>query len=201
MSTTERQGDGRANLASVTREDWILGGLALMLAIDLLFFPWFDFTIGAGGITFSLSSTATGSPSGWLGVLAMFCALAFVADLAVERLSPQTKVPSIGDSRAATRLALAAGAAACIALKFLFHVHFSRFGWGFYLAVVLAAALVYFAVQARQAELDMPRSERGRRAATPGAGPSRGAAGAGPSRGTPGPAPSRPVRPTKPPTT
>ncbi len=143
------------------RDDRILGGLALALAIDLLFFPWFDFTIGAGTITFSLTSTATGSPSGWLGVLAMFCAVLVVVDVAVERLSPQTHVPAIGGSRAATRLALAAAAAACLALKFLLHVHFSRLGWGFYLGAVLVAALVYFAVQARQAELGAPRAPAG----------------------------------------
>ncbi len=158
------------NLENVKRDDWILGGLALVLAIDLLFFPWFDFTIGAGAISFSLTSTATGSPSGWLGILAMFCAVAVVVDLAVERLSPQTHVPAIGDSRTATRLALAAGAAACITFKFLLHVHFSRFGWGFYLGAVLVAALVYAAVQSREAELGAPRAPTGSPRPTAGSG-------------------------------
>jgi hypothetical protein len=38
-----------------------------------------------------------------------------------------------------------------VVLKFLFHIHFSLFGWGFYADVIVAAALVYFAAQARVA--------------------------------------------------
>ena len=41
----------------------------------------------------------------------------------------------------------AQAAAAFMALKFVLHIHFSYFGWGFYLGVVLAAALVYLAGQ------------------------------------------------------
>jgi hypothetical protein len=50
-----------------------------------------------------------------------------------------------------TRFVLALVAAFFMALKFLFHIHFSLFGWGFYLGVVLVALLVYFTMQARQA--------------------------------------------------
>jgi hypothetical protein len=159
------------NLDNVTRDDWIVGGLALLLAIDLLFFPWFDITVGAGVITLSATFTATGSPDGWLGVVAMLCALAVVADLAVERLSPQTHVPAIGDSRTTTRFVLAAAAAACLALKFLLHIHFSLFGWGFYFGVAVVAALVYFAAQARRAEPRIPTAPTGTPGPTAPAGP------------------------------
>jgi hypothetical protein len=50
---------------------------------------------------------------------------------------------------------LAIVAAAFVALKFLLHIHFSYFSWGFYLGVVLTIALVYLAVQARNAP-DVP---------------------------------------------
>ena len=30
------------NLDSFSRDDWILGGVALLLVIDLLFLPWFS---------------------------------------------------------------------------------------------------------------------------------------------------------------
>jgi hypothetical protein len=133
------------NLENVTRDDWIVGGLALVLAIFLLVLPWFDLSVGP----FSATLTATDGPDGWLGILAVIAALAVVADLAIERLSPQTEIPALGDSRTNTRFILAAVAAGFVALKFLFHIHFDLFGWGFYVNVILTAALVYVAYQAR----------------------------------------------------
>jgi hypothetical protein len=139
------------NVDSFSRDDWILAGLALLLAIDLLFLPWFDITVSAGAFSVSATSTATGSPDGWLGILAVLAAVGVAVDVGLERLSPQTQVPAIGGSRTSTRFILAAAAAGFVALKFLFHIHFSLFGFGFWAAVVLAAALVAFASRARQA--------------------------------------------------
>lgn len=139
------------NVNNVSRDDWILGGLALLLAIDLLFLPWFDISVGGGAISLSVTSTATGSPDGWIGVLAVLAALAVLGDLAIERLSPQTQVPAIGGSRTTTRFILAAVAAGFVALKFIVHIHFSLFGAGFWLAVVLTIAFVVSALRARQA--------------------------------------------------
>ncbi|MGH2890592.1 MAG: hypothetical protein ACRDNJ_13305 [Solirubrobacteraceae bacterium] len=129
------------NSSPISRDDWILGGVALLLVIDLLFLPWF--TAGP----FSL--TATDAPDGWLGILGVLAALALIVDLVVERLSPQSTVPSIGGSRTQTRFALAAATALFVALKFLFHIHFSLFGFGFWAAVVLTIALVLFTLRAR----------------------------------------------------
>ena len=133
------------SLESMKREDLALGGIALLLVIDLLFLPWFEIGIGP----FSVSSTATGAPDGWLGVIAVLAALALIVDLVIERLSPGTTVPAIGGSRAATRLALAGAVALFVALKFLFHIHFGLFAFGFWLAVVLTGALVFLAFRAR----------------------------------------------------
>jgi hypothetical protein len=71
-----------------------------------------------------------------------------VADLGLERLGG-LELPTIGGSRAGTRLVLACAAAGFVALKFVFHIHFSLFGFGFWAAVVLSAALVVSAVRAR----------------------------------------------------
>jgi hypothetical protein len=139
------------NLDNVTRDEMIVGGLAILLAISLLLFPWFDFSVTVGAFTASATATATGAPDGWLGILALLAALAVVADLAIEKFSPQTHVPLIGDSRANTRFILAAISAGFVALKFLFHIHFSLFGWGFYVTVIVTGALVYFAAQQRLA--------------------------------------------------
>jgi small basic protein len=134
------------NLENVQRDDWILGGVALLLVIDLLFLPWFSISVGP----FSATLTATDDPSGWLGILAVLVAIALIADLAIERLSPQTTLPQV-TSRTHTRFILACVTAVFVALKFLFHIHFSDFGFGFWAAVLLTIALVYFAVQARNA--------------------------------------------------
>lgn len=133
-------------LDNVTRDDWLLAGVALLLVIDLLFLPWFSVSFGP----LSVTSTATGAPDGWLGVLAVLSALALIADLGIERLAPQTRLPAVRDSRTTTRVVLAGVTALFVVLKFLFHVHFSLFGFGFWLAVVLTAGLVVFALRSHR---------------------------------------------------
>jgi hypothetical protein len=138
------------NLENVRREDWILGGVALLLAIDLLFFPWFHISVGIGAFSVSADSSGTGAPDGWLGVLAVLASLLVLVDLLAERLAPEAEIPALGGSRVMTRFVFAVAAAVFMLLKFLFHIHFSLFGWGFYLGVVLVVALVVLATQARQ---------------------------------------------------
>jgi hypothetical protein len=134
---------------NLSREDWTIGGLALLLVIDLLFLPWFSI------VGFSL--TATDAPDGWLGVLAVLAGIILIADLAVDRFSPQTQLPALGGSRTHTRFVEASVMALFVALKFLFHIHFSLFGFGFWAALVLTVALVYFTLQARKAGVGAPR--------------------------------------------
>ncbi len=119
---------------ALSKNDWIVGGLALLLAIDLLFLPWFSYYI--------YSATATDAPDGWAGIIAVLLSLAIIGDLLVERLSPQTALPNFGGSRTATRFRLAIAAAVFVAIKFIFNIHFSLFGFGFWAAVVLTVALV-----------------------------------------------------------
>lgn len=136
---------GHVNVDNVSRDDWILGGLALLLVIDLLFLPWFSISVGP----LSATLTATGAPDGWPAVLAVLITLALIADLAIERFSPRTQLPAIANSRTNTRFILACVAAGFVLLKFLLHIHFSYFGFGFWAGVVLTIALVYYALQMR----------------------------------------------------
>ncbi len=135
-------------LENVTREDWLVGAWHCCWRSHF-FFPWFSISVSIGPFSASATSSATGSPDGWLGVIALLATILIVADIAIEPLSPQTQLPAIGGSRASTRFILAAVASVCVALKFLFHIHFSLFGWGFYVTVILAAALLYVTIQAR----------------------------------------------------
>jgi hypothetical protein len=142
------------NLDNLSREDWTLGGIALLLVIDLLFLPWFSIDLGPLG---SATSSATGDPDGWLGILAFLATLVLIADLAIDRFSPGTALPNIGGSRTQTRFVLACVAAFFVALKFLLHIHFSLFGFGFWAAVVLTIALVVVAQRARNESAMTPR--------------------------------------------
>jgi hypothetical protein len=136
----------------LSRDDWILAGLAVLLAIDLLFLPWWSVTSGLV-ISRSISGTATDGPEGWLGVLALLATLWLLGDLAIDRLG-RAELPTIGGSRGSTRFMLAGAAAACLAFKFILHVSFTATYWdiGFWAAVVLVAALVAAAVRELQAE-------------------------------------------------
>jgi hypothetical protein len=140
------------DIDSVSRDDWIFGGVALLLIIDLLFLAWFSVTVSIGTVSISATSTATGDPDGWLGILAVLALIAVIADLAIERFSPQTTLPNVGGSRTMTRFVLVVAAAVFLGLKFLFQIgHFSDLGIGFWVALVLAGGLVYLAMQARNA--------------------------------------------------
>jgi hypothetical protein len=139
-------------LENVSREQWTVGGVALLLVIDLLFLPWFSISVPP----FNVDLTATNAPDGWLGVLGMIAALAVLVDQAMELLAPHVNVPMIGGSRGGTRFYLAVAAAVFVALKFLFHIHFSIFGFGFWVGIVLTAALVFFTNQQRGASTYTP---------------------------------------------
>lgn len=154
------------NTSNFSRDDLILGGVAFLLLIDLLFLPWFSVggTVTVGTTTFSVggSLTATDAPDAFLGLLAVLALILLIADLLFERLSPQTQIPSIGGSRTVTRFVLAAGSAACLALKFLFQIsHFGNLGFGFWAGLVLTVGLVYIAMQARNAAPLMPTRPAG----------------------------------------
>lgn len=125
------------NGQAVTTEDRVLGGLALLLIVDLMFLPWFSLA----GFTWA----ATSDPDGWTCIVAVLLAIWLLVDLAVERFAPQHELPAVNGSRTETRFFLACGAALFVAFKFLLHVHMSLFGAGFYAGVILAAALVFVA--------------------------------------------------------
>jgi hypothetical protein len=144
MSTSK---SSSINTDAVTRDEWIFAGVGLLLVIDLLFLPWFSITAGP----FSASLTASDAPDGWLCVLAVLATIAAIADLGVERFLPTATLPAIRGSRSETRLVLAGLAGLLIVLKFLFHIHFSLFGFGFCAAIVLAVGFVVLARRLRGA--------------------------------------------------
>ncbi len=163
------------HLERLSREDWVLGGLAIALVLDLLVLPWFSFgaTISVGSATVSIGGSLAGvdAPDAWLGVLALLSCAFLAADLGFERLSPQTRLPSIAADRETTRFVLACVSAGLIAVKFLFHLgRFGELALGFWLAVLLAGALVALTRRSREARPVVP-SPGGSGLAAPGTSP------------------------------
>jgi hypothetical protein len=144
-------------LEHIRPEDWVVIAVAAGLVFDLLILPWFSFgaTINVGSTTISIGGSLTGAdaPDAWLGVLAVLSCAFLITDLGFERLSPETKLPTLATDRLTTRFVLATIAAGLIALKFLFHIgRFGELALGFWLAVLLVAALVALTRRARLSE-------------------------------------------------
>jgi hypothetical protein len=149
---------------NITKEDWTIGGLALLLVIVLVALPWFS--VGGGSIEGvhipSINLVGTDGPDSLLGVLAVLASLAVIADLAIERFAPQTTLPNLGGSRTSTRFVFAAAAAAFMVLKFLFQLsHFSNLGWGFWVGVIVAGGLVFTTLKASGGTLSLPSMPKG----------------------------------------
>lgn len=128
------------DLAKLSREDLIGGGLALFLVVDLLFLPWYS--VDAFGLTISLS--ATSAPYAFWGILALLADVAFIADLALDRFGT-VRVPVIGTSRATTRTALAGATLGFMAIKFVLETN--SVGIGCWLGLIAAIALVVLCVR------------------------------------------------------
>jgi hypothetical protein len=151
----------RLHLERLSREDWVLVSVTVVLIFDLLVLPWFSFgaTINVGSATVSIggSLTAVDAPDAWLGVLALLACAFLVADLGFERLSPETHLPSIASDRKTTRYVLACVAAGLIAFKFVLHIgRFGELALGFWLAVLLVGGLVALTRRSREAQASAP---------------------------------------------
>ena len=122
-----------------TKLDWWVSGTALLLVIDLAALPWVDVSVGP----LSYTRPGTGSPDGFLGILALLAALAVAADIVLARLAPSVKVTAVENfGRTKARLAASAGALAFLLLKLVLHLHPSYLGAGCWAALVVGAALV-----------------------------------------------------------
>jgi hypothetical protein len=139
-----------------TRDDRIVGGLALLLFICVIAFPWIKLTQHtATGPLFTepTDRTAIEAPDGLVGVLAALALAWLLIDLGMQRFLPDKKIPTLRDGRT-MRLVLAVVAVALLVLKLLLHA--SDLTWGFIVAVILAVALLYAAAQAARGAHAIP---------------------------------------------
>jgi hypothetical protein len=120
-----------------------VGGLALLLLIVVLFLPWWTRSPAASGGVVSENRPAVQAPYAWPAILAALALVLVLVDIGMQRMF--WEMPTIGGSRRSTRFVVAAIAAAFLVLKLLLHP--SNLGWGFVLAIIVAAVLLYAALQ------------------------------------------------------
>jgi hypothetical protein len=129
---------------NLERDDWIVGGLALLLLIAVLVFPWYSVTVSAGQFSVSETRPAIQAPYAWPAILAALALVWLLVDLIWQRSIPDKKLPTIRDGRT-TRFVCAVLAAVFLVLKLL--LHDGNLGWGFFLIVIVAVALIYTSLQ------------------------------------------------------
>ncbi len=120
------------DFSKLSREDLMVLAGGILLFISLIAFPWYSYS----AFGFSVDRSALESPYAVWGILAMIVTIAIVADLALERFSPATTLPTTQLGRAMTRVGLCGLLLVLLFIKFIAHV--GDFGWGFFIDVILA---------------------------------------------------------------
>jgi hypothetical protein len=128
------------NLDKLSQGDRIVAGAGILLFLDLLIFPWHHVSAGFGAFHVTVNRTALESPNGGLGVLAWLVTILVVVVVVVRKLTtarlPDLPIPW----RQATFYGTIA-VAALVVIKLIAKTE--ALGWGCYVAVLLAAAMVY----------------------------------------------------------
>jgi hypothetical protein len=124
------------DLNKLTLGDKILGGAGILLVLDLLLFPWHSVDLGI----VTINRQATESPNAFWGILALLLAIAIVAAVVVRRLTTAT----LPELPIAWSMALFYAAIATLVILFIKLVsETSSLGFGAWLGLLLAAAMVY----------------------------------------------------------
>lgn len=143
------------DLSKMRTPDWILGGCALVLIIDLLFFPWhkIDFGLSALGVGGSIKRTAVQSPNAFWGILALLVAIAILAVVIIRRLTT-VKLPDLPISWTDATFYATIATLALLLLKLV--IETSSLGFGSYFGILLAAGMVYGGFASKQADQAAP---------------------------------------------
>jgi len=144
------------DLSKMRTPDWILGGCALVLIIDLLFFPWhkIDYNLGPLlGSSGSIKRTAVQSPNAFWGILALLVAIAILVVVVLRRLTT-TKLPELPISWSDATFYATIATLALLLLKLI--IETSSLGFGSYFGILLAAGMVYGGFASKQADQTAP---------------------------------------------
>ena len=144
------------DLSKMRTPDWILGGCALVLIIDLLFFPWHKIDFNRGpllGSSGSVKRTAVQSPNAFWGILALLLAIALLAVVILRRLST-VKLPELPISWTDATFYGTIATLALLLLKLI--IETNSLGFGSYFGILLAAGMVYGGFASKQADQAAP---------------------------------------------
>ena len=124
------------DLRNLSLGERIMSLAGVLLVIDLLFLPWHRIELGIG----TVSRSGLQSPNGFLGLLAALLAAAIVVRVIVSEFTT-IELPHLPVSWERADLIAAAAVAALLMLKLVLETSFLSIGaW---LAIPLAAALLY----------------------------------------------------------
>jgi hypothetical protein len=129
----------RFNQLSIAEKCIVVGGLAMFIVG--LFFPWWSFSEGG----FSASQTGFEAPGSLWSVLAILLAVAMAGIVLAERFG-NVALPDLGSITWAQAWGGAAIALVVLMLLKAWRISaadIGGFGWGFLIAIIVVAAVVY----------------------------------------------------------
>ncbi|HEY4376627.1 MAG TPA: hypothetical protein VGM93_05695 [Acidimicrobiales bacterium] len=151
------------DLTKLSLGDKIIGGTTIVLLIDLLFLPWHSVSVHAGIYSASYTRGATESPNGFLGILALLVVIAILATVIIRKLTT-TKLPDLPISWGEATFYAGIAVEVLLVLKLILKTDY--LGYGSYLAIILAAGLIYGTFLGRS-ESDAPAAGKDDGPATP----------------------------------
>ena len=137
------------DFSKLSREDLMVAGGGLLLAIGLIAFPWFSVSVAG----FTATAVATSSTGGIWAVL---------IDLLLARWSPATTIPTTQLGREKTRTVAVGLVVVLVLIKLLSHT--GNYGWGFFVDLVLlvvVAAGAWLNAQGKSTPLSTTTTDSG----------------------------------------
>lgn len=136
------------DLSKLTTGDKIVLGTTIVLFLDLLIFPWHSVDLGPFG---SVDRSATESPNGFWGLLALLLAIVIVAVVVLRKLTT-VDLPELPIPWAQVQFIGGIVLLAVLLLKLILET--DSLAFGAYLAILLAAGGAYggFMIQQEEAK-------------------------------------------------
>lgn len=128
------------DLNKLSLGDRIVAAAGILLFIDLLFFPWHRVSVGIGPFRATVTRSGVESPNAFWGWLALLLTVALVAVVLIRRLTT-AKLPDLPVPWNQATFFATIAVEALLLIKLVSETDF--LGFGAWVALVLAAAMIY----------------------------------------------------------